>query len=891
VGLFEQYTIILDDVIEISYENNDVAHPKGSAQWGNECVEFQFLDASDYVDPEKYCIRVTAGGSQDLNFSEDEMYVCIDRTRPPEIDFNYTGTDCLEVTFNAWAINDSIVNWTWYFGPGASPASDSGFGPFVPEIVTFDSCGPKTVTLVACNDDDCDIEIKDDVVVACGPTAVIKADGSCFELNGTEITFDGSDSYGGTLPYTYSWDFGNLSGDNDNGAITKVMVTEPITATLTVTDALNCSNTTERTIDECSGCLIRIYGTFGQGAGDNEAVDPETGLKPENWPYTDPVGPFHPQHPQAPRKDFITFNPAIMDHNQAPPGSDDDYDELDFGWCSPTDVQRPVMKVFKRMWYEKEWFKDHNGDGCFTVIIDKWDEKANEWKFDRTECLEDYNKIPQWQKVGERIREWNDDETAYGESDSDVDIYAPAIIQEFTYMTLDGEKMPILVTSGSNLLIPMASWVPNNGIDSFDADGDGYRDAVRVESELTLNMDIDGDGLLESMDNDDDELSGDESVVLVLTKDLKDGDSFQFFDHKVKLLEHDDDEARLNISDNEGGGSVRFSLETLEEDETMVFYRAEAPNMPVEPPNFYVTVKDILGTTVTLEVGRMFGQTYANIGSNPNWNQKAFIVDGVFYNVVAIKALDNCFKFITFRQKLPKMAIKLYQKHLLTWDPLLHPILPEMPPFNERHEIIDDIQTTWTEPHIQQDKIGKKITDVPPLEIILWGEDKEKRFKGQLMEIYNETHTDEWLEEYWNLEWFHTQPWQYTEFVMPTGQKLYLMTLAWYARQAEITFWDDQEGPIANYKGERVKFWYDPANPTDIYVNRAGEAGGPPVLPDELWKYYDMATNGGDGQGDVDENEVIRGLMDYLDHRGAFAVGPWGQTELINYLVAFLLTT
>jgi len=64
-------------------------------------------------------------------------------------------------------------------------------------------------------------------------------------------------------------------------------------------------------------------------------------------------------------------------------------------------------------------------------------------------------------------------------------------------------------------------------------------------------------------------------------------------------------------------------------------------------------------TSATIEVGRMFGQTLANIGENARWNQKAFIVDEVFYNVVAIKTrvVDGVeqFKYIVFRQKLPKM--------------------------------------------------------------------------------------------------------------------------------------------------------------------------------------------------------------------------------------------
>jgi hypothetical protein len=81
--------------------------------------------------------------------------------------------------------------------------------------------------------------------------------------------------------------------------------------------------TVDGTVDSCdpedSHCSLRIYGTFGEGPGDYDVRDPETGLRPENPPYTDPVGPFHPQNEQAPRKDFVTFNPAIMDHNQGYP--------------------------------------------------------------------------------------------------------------------------------------------------------------------------------------------------------------------------------------------------------------------------------------------------------------------------------------------------------------------------------------------------------------------------------------------------------------------------------------------------------------------------------------------------------------------------------------------
>ena len=86
------------------------------------------------------------------------------------------------------------------------------------------------------------------------------------------------------------------------------------------------------------GSSLRIYGTFGEGPGNLTVTDPETELRPENPPYTGPVGPFHPQNEQAPRKDFVTFNPAIMDHNQG-------YPELDFIECGVHSVQLSLIHI------------------------------------------------------------------------------------------------------------------------------------------------------------------------------------------------------------------------------------------------------------------------------------------------------------------------------------------------------------------------------------------------------------------------------------------------------------------------------------------------------------------------------------------------------------------
>jgi hypothetical protein len=391
---------------------------------------------------------------------------------------------------------------------------------------------------------------------------------------------------------------------------------------------------------------------------------------------------------------------------------------------------------------------------------------------------------------------------------------------------------------------------------------------------------------------DSTELNGDESVVLVLgNKYMEQGGEIQFFDHVVTLKDvqviGNNGNVIFDVCDNEAGGSQRCTLNDQIAVGQFKTYHRGKPGTAAEAPTFYLRVlsADAEDDTAIVEVGRMFGQTYANIGgTNPYWSQKAFMVDGVFYNVVAIQAVDNCFKYITFRQKLPKEEIKLYGKHLEVWDE--GEILPEMPPFNMDHEILIDVQSTWTRPYSQQDKIGPK-EPRGPLEITYVEEDVEERFKGELREIYSETFEEqEWLEEeHWNVEWFFTQPWQYTAFVMPDDQ-LYLLTLAWYAPESEITIWDhDPDGPVDVYTEERVKFWYDPGDNTDIYVNRVGEEQEEPPIAG----WYDMAAYGGNGDGVMDCDEVINAVLDFLN--GDYPFGPdglFGQLDLIGYIMGYI---
>jgi|GEM_PF-3000917 len=569
------------------------------------------------------------------------------------------------------------------------------------------------------------------------------------------------------------------------------------------TQTLNGGNTQTLTAS------LKLYGYFDEGAGDLNAIDPVTNKKPEQAPYTNPIAPFYPQSNQSPRKDFVTFNPAIMDHNQG-------YPELIF--LDPSNgntVQRPQEKVFKRMWYEKAWFKDDyqaQANGHWDVVIEACEplDPRKTCQYVTTLPLDDEKAINDQLIAGNRIRENNND-PALG------DTYAPAIEQEFAYMTLNDLRMPILVKNGSHILIPMAHQAANSyrGINSFDAANQGVKDAVRVESEKTLGMDIDNDGKLSSMDTDGKDVSGDESIVLVLdNKNLSKDSKLQFFDNVVTLRSVFTAPQSIvyDVCDNEGGDSTNCEKnQNLAVGQVAKYQRG----MKDDKGPFYIKLiaVDENNNQAVIEVGRMFGQTLANIGANARWNQKSFIVDEVFYNVAGIKAKVvngvEQFKYIVIRQKLPKEEIKLYGKHLKVWE--INEVLPEMPPFNMQHEIIVDILETQ-----DRAKIGNKI-EARPLEITYIRETKEKRFVGELKEIYNQTGN----KEAWVVEWFNTMPFQYTEFVLPSGQK-YLVTTGFRAPESVTSVWDGDvsgnETPIV-IKGDRLKFWHDASIAKGLYIN------------------------------------------------------------------------
>jgi len=804
-------------------------------------VEFSMNKVSNFMDPNHYGVYGYAGSTMDVN-PEDYLEAAI-YIEKPEFDFDLEYICCrnFEFTGTSSYVESPIVDFKWDYGDGET-FPITGYQSGIPENYNprqhqyADAYAGSSVwvTLSGHNDMGQYGEHKESVYIPKDPTVVANADKLVVESGaGEEVTFmcagshvDPSAPAGYGLTPSYHWEFDDAeTGDNDDGCDTTRVVDGPdgyeVCGKLTVNDTHCEANATVCVrVREVSECKLRVYGFLDEGAGDYGVEDELTGLHPENPPYTyDGMAALFPQHEQAPRKDFITFDPIIMDHNDG----DWPYDKHisnDYGDASE--------KIFKRMWYEPtEWYKDEDRDGRLDLVFVKGDDVVG-W-------VDDFGDMHELIEDGYTMRLFNDNEKL-------GDIYAPSIKQEFTYMMLDYEGWPepafAPTGGGSTMLIPMASWVPDNGLDSFDADGrdgipQGDWDHVVIESEASLGIDIDNDGDFETLSDDEEELTGDETLVLtteaitLALDDLQYGNTIQFFDNKIVLKDvFGEDpvvgpEAKFRVyyqGETSPPGKLMEREVSMAANTVRFFYKGQ-DNTGKDPQGpFFVQIigsPDATKDKVTVKVGRMFGNTWANVGANPYWNQKHFYVDSVCYNVVAIKTDGNeSFKYVTFREKLPKIGIKINQhtQWLKGWAP--KETLPEMPQYNMDHKILQDVQKVWGAEEPEDITIGYKsgaetVMPVPPL-VVEYNEEKtEPRFHGELKELYYEDYNEN--SEHWMIEWFQTLPWEYTLFRLPPEEEggIYLLTSAFRAPEALNIFWDGEPGEryYPDYE-DRLKFWY-----------------------------------------------------------------------------------
>ena len=452
-------------------------------------------------------------------------------------------------------------------------------------------------------------------------------------------------------------------------------------------------------------------------AGSNTVVDPNTGNVPEDSPYTDSEGPFNPLSPEAPEFDYVTWDPAWIYEGLDDPALMAEWP----GLAGIDEVSRASNiraggingseKVWLRHWYEPTHLdKDLNADDCLTD--------------------DDIDGVPD-------ARLNPDDRGA------DEDEWYPAIMTEITYMLLDNDVPQRLprpadlddsaprpacgVAGGTRMIFPAGVALEQAdptgpaegfGLTRLDVDFDDAIDMVNVTSEaqlaadLGVDVDFDGDGVLDDIDSDGTPLSCDEMVVLhsdPVTIGIT--GTVQFLDHFVRVRSVSNSSVNLTVYYNGdlqpralGGGTIGVGRVGLAGDVDSVIVVPPAGNLgtvPIGPWFVHVDAVDSTDGTVTLTVGRALGAPCAsmeNAPSQPNrsaggpWFLKRMYVDGHEYNVVAIMSCDTDeFQYITLRAPLPKVPVTIEQHsvRLEPYAPVEALALP--PPFNYEHTILEDV--------------------------------------------------------------------------------------------------------------------------------------------------------------------------------------------------------
>lgn len=142
---------------------------------------------------------------------------------------------------NASTIDAGNLNYSWNFGDGSTPSTDTN-----PSHV-YALNGTYTVTLTTTSDDGCEDVSTQSVNVHASPTALFSANTVC---EGTTTTFTNLSTGSGTL--SYSWDFGDLSAPSTDANPTHTYATSgTYTVALTVTNTNLCEEvyTTQVTVN------------------------------------------------------------------------------------------------------------------------------------------------------------------------------------------------------------------------------------------------------------------------------------------------------------------------------------------------------------------------------------------------------------------------------------------------------------------------------------------------------------------------------------------------------------------------------------------------------------------------------------------------------------------
>ncbi len=582
------------------------------------------------------------------------------------------------------------------------------------------------------------------------------------------------------------------------------------------------------------------YGNWPSTAGSNSQLAPVTGQVPEDPAYSDGTGPFDPLSPEAPEMDFVTWNPAWISERLNDPNLIDmwpglsEIDEVSAGSNIRAAGVNGSEKVWLRHWYEPMHLDvDLNADGRLTS-----DDEDDE----------DYG-VP---------------DAPVNPTPNSIDEWYPAIMTEFTYMLVDNDPLPLRdpdfddvddsaprpicgTTGSTRMIFPVGiaedQMDPDGeavgyGLTSLDADLDGQIDMVNVSDEAALpsviggiQVDFDGDGLIEEADPDGVPLSCDEMVVLhtdAMRLDL--GSRLQFLDHYVEIASVSNSSAQLDIyytgdlvPRRVGRRSIGIGALVLAGEAAVLDSIGPGGDnigdVPVGPWFVYVQDVDPDTDTAIVTLGRALGAPCASMTSGPLTNNfepgtpyylKRLYVDGHEYNLTAIYGCDtNEIQYLTLRAPIPKVdvIIELHSMRLQGYD--VGEALPLPPPFNYQHTILEDIVeapefenlTSPSEdenprpfihymggpvgpvppvlgagdslPYLGRDPnnpIATPYDDIPSSRWTYSDEDVDPAFLGQLREKYGAPVPDSTGaagDAFFYNEHIFTLPWNYTEFALP----------------------------------------------------------------------------------------------------------------------------
>jgi hypothetical protein len=548
---------------------------------------------------------------------------------------------------------------------------------------------------------------------------------------------------------------------------------------------------------------LRLYGEEGYSAA---------------FPYTDPEAPFDPMNVESPVKDFVTFNPALLEDDIVVNNIDS------------------KQKVFARQWFVPEyteptgmvWLDD------FRCMIFKENDTVEELI---TEDNAELFKIP----PSEWKTEWIPDHNEYVWED---------VVTDYTYMFVDKHYQPRAATAMSTTRAYWTTfWFPvadnddeQIGMDGYDMNADGEDDMVVLKKVGDFNHD----------GYKDIEISSELMAVGV-------GDTVQFLDHEVVIegiyiVDGKIDRVAVKVyyTGNDEAEQIGGLWNVNVGDRN--YLSAGRHTVTMDRPQFYepwfleIEATGVASDKVLMNVGRQL------------YERETFFVDGAEYDVARIYGPEyNSVKYITIRNPVPEhQDVALNDLSVVKEMVDNGEYLPLLPPFNKMHTMVDDINIPhteaccsytgyvgsilnsaapdgeWYEDECIFDAYDtveeRKIYDVDPLLIYFIDKTIEPRFHTNLLEMLDEGADLSSIEADEAWKWLHirTMPEFYKEFVYPVmpdiddGTGDFLVTSSFRAENSKKC--EDFYQYICNIDNfvwpQRLMFVYDQeTGAEDIYVN------------------------------------------------------------------------